>query len=143
MGRYHHFRSGTQGSNRMDSQNELPAMHMAPLDFRELVGYAVLDLDGRKMGVIDAVWVDQDGHPAFLGIRIGTLGLSRLRAVPLPLADIDEPREAIKLPFSARMLVDAPAFDGDFEFLDEDERGVYAYFKGLGDSIADVVGKMA
>jgi hypothetical protein len=115
----------------MDSQHESLAVHRVPLDYRELVGYKVFDRNGRKMGVADAIWEDQEGHPAFVGVRIGTLGLSRMRAVPLPLADIDEDRQSVGLPIDGRFLVDAPAFDGDFEFNDVAERGVYDYFKSV------------
>ncbi|HKP97718.1 MAG TPA: PRC-barrel domain-containing protein [Fibrobacteria bacterium] len=100
--------------------------------FHRLIGFEVLDRDGNRVGVVDAVFEDEPDRREFLGMRLGTLGLGRLRLVPAQFAEIDENTRKIKFPFPAHMLERAPAFDGDFEFGSESERKVYDYYRQAG-----------
>jgi hypothetical protein len=113
--------------------------HMGPLDFRELIGYAVFDRDGKRIGNVDAIWEDQNAHPAFMGVRPGIWGMSRMHAIPMPFADIDEVDATVVLPFESSVVKDAPAFDDAFEVTGEDEKGVYEYYRNLGYAVENYV----
>jgi len=113
--------------------------HMGPLDFRELIGYEVLDKDGKRIGIVDAIWEDQNGHPAFMGVRPGTWGMSRMHAIPMPFADIDEDDLEVILPFESKVVQEAPAFDDDFEVTDASETRINEYYRDLGYSVEDFV----
>src|SRR4051794_12338586 len=123
----------------METQNQEGSTHREPLDFRELIGYAVGDKVGRKVGVLDAVLLNQEGHPAFFGIRAGIFGLSRMHCLPAPLVDVDEAHTLVRLPFEAKVLADSPAFDDDFEFTGEAENRVNEYYRSKGFTVETLV----
>ncbi|MDB5050138.1 MAG: hypothetical protein JWO30_3209 [Fibrobacteres bacterium] len=105
--------------------------------FRRMIGWPALDNTGHRVGVVDAEFEDHAGHPDLLGVRVGTMGFSRMHVVPAQFCEIDEHERLIRLPFVAWVVENAPAFDADFEFTEEAEKHVYEYYRKEGFPIED------
>ena len=101
-------------------------------ELRERVGFDAVDGEGNRLGTVDIVVEDEVGRNAFLGIRTGVLGFSRLHLVPAYLTGEGRESHQIKLPFGRSMLKKAPAIDGEFEWNERLEAAVYAFFRTLG-----------
>jgi len=59
-------------------------------------GYAVYDPVGQKVGSAEEVFVNRDGEPTYVRVRIGTL-FSRTVLIPVQLGDTDDEGETLVL----------------------------------------------
>lgn len=51
----------------------------------QYVGYGVLDPSGRKIGKVDKIFVNGDGRPEYIRVRVGLL---RRRTVLIPVGPV-------------------------------------------------------
>jgi hypothetical protein len=78
------------------------------LDWR---GRTVVDRDGRKVGVLDEIYLDEDtNEPAWGAVKMGTL---RLRRRVVPVADAESFEGGVRIPFTKDEVRSAPAIDSD------------------------------
>jgi hypothetical protein len=96
-------------------------------NIRDWRGHAVVDMDGRKIGDLEAVYVDTaTDEPSFATVKVGFIGRSRLVFVPLVGAKVS--------PNHVRVTVDrdqakrAPAIETDGELLAEREPEVFSHY---------------
>lgn len=62
-----------------------------------LHSFRVLDADGKKIGIVDWIWTDQEtGHGEFLGVRLHWLR-GTARAIPSLGAEIDHETSTIQV----------------------------------------------
>lgn len=88
----------------------------------------VVDPDGRKIGQLEAVYVDTGtDEPAFASVRTGMIGRHRLNFVPLDRARVTPdflrvayPRDQVKKSFS---------IDTDGELAATDEPGLFEHYE--------------
>jgi hypothetical protein len=59
-------------------------------------GYAVYDLVGQKIGTAERVFVNPDGEPAYIRVRMGFFG-TRLVLIPVQFVETDEQRKTLVL----------------------------------------------
>ena len=86
-------------------------------DWRE---HDVIDQDGKKIGQLEAVYVDTGtDEPAFGTVRIGMIGRHRLTFVPLDRAVVLPGQ--LKVAYTKSQVKDAPTIDVDGELPAEDE----------------------
>lgn len=93
-------------------------------DWRE---HDVVDPDGKKIGILEAVYVDTGtDQPAFASIRIGMIGRHRLTFVPLDRATVSPSH--IRVAYQRKQVRDAFQIDTDGELAATDEPGLFAHY---------------
>ncbi len=98
-----------------------------------LSGAEVIDMNGKKVGKVGQVYVDeQDGTPNWLTVNTGLFGMSET-FVPIDRATWDG--EAVTVPYEKDFTKDAPRIDGDGRISPAEEEQLYRYY-GMSDSTA-------
>jgi sporulation protein YlmC with PRC-barrel domain len=78
------------------------------LDWR---GRTVVDRDGRKVGVFDEIYIDEETHqPTWAAVKMGTL---RLRRRVVPVAEAEPFEGGVRIPFTKDDVRSAPTIDSD------------------------------
>lgn len=87
----------------------------------------VVDPDGKKIGVLESVYVDTSTDQAsFASIRIGMLGRHRLTFVPLDRATVTP--SAVRVAYSRGTVKGAPQIDTDGELAATDEPKLFEHY---------------
>jgi hypothetical protein len=60
-------------------------------------GYAVYDPVGQKIGSAEEVFVNRDGEPVYIRVRMGLLWRKRTVLVPVQFVETDEERKILVL----------------------------------------------
>ena len=60
------------------------------------VGYAVLDPEGRKIGVVEKLFTNDSGGPEYVRVRLGLFGL-KSAIIPVQLVVLDTERQTMTL----------------------------------------------
>jgi hypothetical protein len=93
-------------------------------DWRE---HDVVDPDGKKIGILEAVYVDTGtDQPAFGSIRIGMIGRHRLTFVPLDRATVSP--SALRVAYTKGQVKDAVQIDTDGELVATDEPRLFEHY---------------
>jgi hypothetical protein len=93
-------------------------------DWRE---HDVIDPDGKKIGQLEAVYVDTTtDEPAFGSIRIGMVGRRRLTFVPLDRAVVLPGQ--LRVAYTKSQVRDAPTIDTDGELPASDEPELFKHY---------------
>jgi hypothetical protein len=93
-------------------------------DWRE---HDVVDPDGKKIGQLEAVYVDTGtDEPAFASVRIGMIGRHRLTFVPLDRATVLP--SAVRVAYTKGTVKDAPQIDTDGELAATDEPKLFEHY---------------
>jgi sporulation protein YlmC with PRC-barrel domain len=86
-------------------------------ELQELGGREVVDANGKSVGFVDLVFVDDPtGRPEWLGIWSGLPGKGP--RVIVPLRGIEHVEGEIRVPWTKDAIMSAPSYD------DEDDRGL-------------------
>ena len=95
---------------------------------RQLLGCAVLDARGEKIGTIEGLWIDFSTHQiAFIGVRSSLLSRN-VRVVPAGNARVQDGSKAVVVEYSKDLVKNAPAFDPDVDFAEVEKEIVNAYY---------------
>jgi hypothetical protein len=96
-------------------------------DIREWRGHEVVDADKRKIGTLEAVYVDTATDvPSFATVTIGLPTKRRLIFVPLANATVGP--GYLKIPWDKTLAKESPSIDTDGELLAEDEPQVFSHY---------------
>ena len=96
-------------------------------NIREWRGHDVIDVDGNKIGELEAVYVDTEtDQPSFATIRIGLPTRHRLAFAPLAGATVGP--GYVRVQHAKKQVKDAPSIDTDGELPAEDEGAVFAHY---------------
>ncbi|MGW6775910.1 PRC-barrel domain-containing protein, partial [Streptomyces sp. NPDC055037] len=96
-------------------------------DIREWRGHDVVDVEKRKIGSLEAIYVDTaTDAPSFATVTVG-LPMKR-RLVFVPLADATVGPDYLKVPWDRKLAKDAPSIDTDGELLSEDEPRIFSHY---------------
>jgi uncharacterized protein (TIGR02271 family) len=109
----------------------------------DLIGAAVLDNAGDKIGTVGQVYVNPDTQaPLWITIKTGLFGTSESFA---PLDDASYDGDAVRVPFQKEFVKDAPRIADDGALSDEEESSLYAYYGNGGglSTAADTSGDAA
>ncbi len=92
----------------------------------QLFGNEVMTQDGKKLGSVDNVWIDDStNQPEFIGVKTGFfMGHTHI----IPLADANTSDGTITVPYDQDMVKNAPHFAGDQELSPSDEDNIYQYY---------------
>lgn len=93
-----------------------------------LYEYDVLDRNGRRLGPITALWVDEaTGKPEFASVKTGWL-LGKSHVIPIRDAHVDYAGRRLRVPYAQETIRDAPGFDPDHSLSPQEEQRVYAHY---------------
>jgi hypothetical protein len=93
------------------------------LDWR---GQTVVDRDGRKIGVFDEIYLDEEtNEPAWGAVKTGTLRLRR-RVVPVAAAVSSEGR--VRVPFTKDEVRSAPSIDSEGWVSEGDQAAILRHY---------------
>jgi hypothetical protein len=96
-------------------------------DIREWRGHDVVDAEGRKIGELEAVYVDtRTDQPVFATVTVGMPTRHRLTFVPLDQAAVGP--GYVKVGFDRKLVKDAPSIDTDGELPAEDEEAIFRHY---------------
>lgn len=101
-------------------------------DLDRYLDYTVIDREGDKVGVIDAVWEDHTGQPAYIAVKTGWLGLGKAHVVPAYGAEVSDSTRKIRLPYTGEMIKNAPAFEQQADIDDDAEMRIGEYYRHHG-----------
>ncbi|EGG49774.1 photosystem reaction center subunit H [Streptomyces griseoaurantiacus] len=97
-------------------------------DIREWRGRDVLDASDKKLGTLEAIYVDTTtDEPAFATVRVGMPTRHRLAFVPLDGAQVGP--EYLRVAWDKRQIKGAPSIDTDGELLATEEPAVFAHYE--------------
>jgi PRC-barrel domain len=93
---------------------------------RDWRGHAVIDPEGHKIGILEAVYVDTaSDEPCFITVKVGMM--SRHRTVFVPVAGVTVSPKAVRVQYPKKVVQNAPATDTDGELTATAEPQVFAY----------------
>ena len=90
--------------------------------------YEVLDRNGRRLGPIRGLWVDEaTGQPEFASIKTGWL-MGKEHVIPIRDAYFDYAGKKLRVPYEERVIKDAPGFAPDHNLSNDEEARVYQHY---------------
>jgi hypothetical protein len=96
-------------------------------NIRDWRNHDVVDADGKKIGQLEAVYVDTGtDQPAFASVRTGMVGRRRLTFVPLQGTTVAP--DKIRVDYSRGQVKGAHSIDPDGELTAEDEPGLFQHY---------------
>jgi hypothetical protein len=96
-------------------------------DIRAWRGHDVVDVDGKKIGELEAVYVDTDtDQPSFGTVKVGIPGRQRLVFVPLTGATVGPGH--LRVNYAKRQVRSAPPIATAGELPAEAEGAVFAHY---------------
>ncbi|MET9256395.1 PRC-barrel domain-containing protein [Streptomyces sp. NPDC048182] len=96
-------------------------------NIRDWRGHDVVDIEGRKIGSLESIYVDTaTDRPAFGAVTVGLPTRRRLVFVPLEKATVGP--GYLKVTYDKSLVKDAPGIDPDGELAAEAESGVFAHY---------------
>lgn len=98
--------------------------------WEHLLGYAVEDASGTRIGTLKALWEDFTRRPAYLGVATGWLAFGNIHIVPAQYAGVSERLRRIRLPFSAETVRRAPECSAKSEITLKGETKIRDYYRG-------------
>ncbi|GHH56357.1 hypothetical protein HNQ79_006134 [Streptomyces candidus] len=100
---------------------------MKSADIREWRDHDVVDPDGRKIGILEAVYVDtRSDQPAVATVQVGLPTRHRLAFVPLAGAIVGP--GYVKVAYAKAMVKDAPSMGTDDVLPAEDEEAIFLHY---------------
>jgi hypothetical protein len=96
-------------------------------DIREWRGHDVVDADGRKIGQLEAVYVDTSTDlPSFGTVKVGLPTRHRLVFVPLDQATVGP--GYLKVCYDKKLVTAAPSIGTDAELPAGDEEDIFKHY---------------
>jgi hypothetical protein len=96
-------------------------------DIREWRGHGVVDPSGRKIGELEAVYVNTStDQPSFGTVKVGMPTRRRLVFVPLDQATVGP--GYVKVAYDRKQVKDAPSISTDGELPAGDEEAIFTHY---------------
>ena len=96
-------------------------------DIRDWRGKDVVDVDGSKIGTLEAVYFDTAMQlPTFASVKVGMMGRQRLVFVPLAGARVAPKR--VRVMADKKLVKNAPSIDLDGELTAGAEPGLFEHY---------------
>jgi len=94
--------------------------------------YKVYDNQGSRIGKVDDLFIDEEDHEEYIGVKMGLFGM-RSTLIPMELVRVNEQDRSIEVSETKDHVKDAPNFDDDDDITSEFEERIRTHF-GLGSS---------
>jgi hypothetical protein len=96
-------------------------------DIREWRGQDVVDVDGHRIGTLEAVYVDTDtDQPSFATVKVGLP--TRYRLVFAPLVGATVGPGHVRVAHAKKQVKHAPSIETDAELPAGDEEAIFAHY---------------
>lgn len=95
-------------------------------------GYKVYDNQGSSIGKVDDLFVDEDDHEEYVGVKMGHFGSSGRALIPMDIARVNERNQTLEVSEPRDRVRDAPKYDDGASITLEYENKVRRHFD-LGD----------
>ena len=90
-------------------------------------GRTLLDLDGGRIGTIDAIYLDdQTGQPEWALVNTGLFGT---KSSFVPLAQTTQTGDDVRVPYDKQLVKDAPRIDPDQHLSEAEERQLWRHYR--------------
>lgn len=96
----------------------------------DFAGYQVYDQNRQRIGEVEALFLDENDQPEYIGVTMGVRG-TQSTLIPISITTVDAEVGRIVVPADRDMVMGGPTFDEDREFTSEDDDRVRSYY-GLG-----------
>jgi uncharacterized protein (TIGR02271 family) len=93
-------------------------------------GYEVYDRNRQRIGEVEALFLDENDQPEYIGVAMGVLG-TQSTLIPMGIATVDKEVGRIVVLADKETVMGGPTFDEDREFTSEYDDRVRSYY-GLG-----------
>ena len=90
--------------------------------------YTVYDMHYEKIGKIDDLFVDENDHPEYVGVKMGFLG-TRTTLIPVDIVRVNDRRRLVEVAADKETVKNGPTFSEDREITSEFERQVLDYYR--------------
>jgi sporulation protein YlmC with PRC-barrel domain len=90
-------------------------------------GYSVYDNRGEKIGKVDDLFIDEEDHEEYIGVKMGFLGRTST-LIPMDIVRVNEADKAVEVSESKDHIKDAPSFDDDEDITPEYEDRIRNHF---------------
>jgi uncharacterized protein (TIGR02271 family) len=89
-------------------------------------GRAMVDRDGAKLGMIDAIYLDDDtGQPEWATVTTGLFGT---RTTFVPLAQAQAMGDSVQVPYQKDQVKDAPRMEAEAQLSQDEEAELYRHY---------------
>jgi hypothetical protein len=93
---------------------------------RDWQGRAMVDRDGAKLGMIDAIYLDDDtGQPEWATVTTGLFGT---RTTFVPLAQARAMGDSVQVPYQKDQVKDAPSMEAEAQLSQDEEAELYRHY---------------
>jgi uncharacterized protein (TIGR02271 family) len=93
---------------------------------RDWQGRAMVDRDGAKLGMIDAIYLDDDtGQPEWATVTTGLFGT---RTTFVPLAQAQAMGDSVQVPYQKDQVKDAPSMEAEAQLSQDEEAELYRHY---------------
>ena len=89
--------------------------------------YKVYDNQGKKIGKVDDLFVDETDREEYIGVKLGLLGM-KSTLIPMEIVRVNESDRSIEVSDSKDHVKDAPSFDDDEDITPEYEDRIRSHF---------------
>jgi uncharacterized protein (TIGR02271 family) len=93
-------------------------------------GYEVYDRNRQRIGEVEALFLDENDQPEYIGVAMGVLG-TQSTLIPMGIATVDKEVGRIVVLADKETVMGGPTFDEDREFTSEYDDRVRSHY-GLG-----------
>ena len=101
-------------------------MSITTLDSESWIGLTLIDSEDRKLGKVEAIYVDaQTDQPQWMAVKTGLWGSERSF---VPLADATPVGDAVRTPYVKRQIDDAPKLAAEEDLPDDQVVELYRYY---------------
>jgi hypothetical protein len=122
-------REATTTQLRIVPQIKVPKRGSFTSDVYRLHSYRVVDADGKKIGIVDWIWTDQEsGNGEFLGVHLRWLR-GTTRAIPTLGAEIDHETSTIRVAYAAAQIKQVRRFKIDRALTAREKRRIYLSYE--------------
>lgn len=96
------------------------------VDINSVANSAVYDRNGDKIGTVGQVYVhDKTDQPSFVTVKTGLFGT---KETFVPIDNVEQDGDNIRVPFEKSFVKDAPNVDHDRHITPEEEDAIYRYY---------------
>jgi len=101
-------------------------MSITTLDSESWIGLTLIDSEDRKLGKVEAIYVDaQTDQPQWMAVKTGLWGSERSF---VPLADATPVGDAVRTPYVKSQIDDAPRLAAEEDLPDDQVVELYRYY---------------
>jgi sporulation protein YlmC with PRC-barrel domain len=89
--------------------------------------YKVYDNQGQRIGKVDDLFIDEEDHEEYIGVKMGFFGM-RSTLIPMDIVRVNESERSMEVSDTKDHVKSAPSFDDDEDITPDYEDRIRSYF---------------